>query len=136
MNYWLMKTESETFSWQDLVRDGKACWDGVRNYQARNNIQQMKKGDLVFIYHSVSDKEIVGIAKVSREAYPDPTIDDERWKAVDVVPFQALDNPVTLAKIKKTEGLENIYLLKQSRLSVMPLKPEEFDIILALAQNS
>jgi predicted RNA-binding protein with PUA-like domain len=136
MNYWLMKTEPETFSWQDLVRDGKACWDGVRNYQARNNIQAMKEGDLVFIYHSVSDKEIVGIAKVNREAYPDPTTEDERWKALDVIPFQALDKPVSLAKIKKTEGLENIYLLKQSRLSVMPLKPEEFDIILALAQNS
>ena len=135
MNYWLMKTEPETFGWNDLEREGKTTWDGVRNYQARNNMQLMKAGDLVLIYHSVSDKEIVGIGKISREAYPDPTIEDERWKAVDVVPFLKLQKPVSLKQIKTTEGLENIALLKQSRLSVMPLKKEEFDVLLSLAEK-
>jgi predicted RNA-binding protein with PUA-like domain len=132
MHYWLVKSEPETFSWADLVRDGHACWDGVRNFQARNNLQQMQPGDLVLFYHSVSEKAVVGIAKVNKAAYPDPTIDDAKWVAVDLVPFRDFKDPVTLEQIKQDKRLENIGLLRQSRLSVMPLKPEEFDVLLAL----
>ena len=132
MHYWLVKSEPETYSWADLVRDGRICWDGVRNYQARNNLQQMQPGDMVLFYHSVSEKAIVGIAKVDKAAYPDPTSDDPRWMAVDLVPFRDFKDPVTLEQIKQDKRLENIALLRQSRLSVMPLKPEEFDVLLAL----
>jgi predicted RNA-binding protein with PUA-like domain len=132
MHYWLVKSEPETFSWGDLVRDGHACWDGVRNFQARNNLQQMQPGDLVLFYHSVSEKAVVGIAKVDKTAYPDPTADDAKWVAVDLVPFRDFKDPVTLEQIKQDKRLENIALLRQSRLSVMPLKPEEFDVLLAL----
>ena len=132
MQYWLVKSEPETYSWADLVRDGKTCWDGVRNFQARNNLQQMQPGDLVLFYHSVSEKAIVGIAKVGKAAYPDPSADDAKWMAVDLVPESAFKTPVTLDQIKKEPQLENIALLRQSRLSVMPLKPEEFDLLLAM----
>ncbi|NEM98157.1 EVE domain-containing protein [Pontibacter burrus] len=132
MHYWLVKSEPETFSWADLVRDGRTCWDGVRNFQARNNLQQMQPGDMVLFYHSVSEKAIVGIAKVDKAAYPDPTTDDAKWVAVDLVPFRDFKDPVTLEQIKKDERLQNIALLRQSRLSVMPLQAEEFDILLAL----
>ena len=132
MHYWLVKSEPETYSWADLVRDGRICWDGVRNYQARNNLQQMQPGDMVLFYHSVSEKAIVGIAKVDKAAYPDPTADDAKWMAVDLVPFRDFKDPVTLEQIKQDKRLENIALLRQSRLSVMPLKPEEFDVLLAL----
>lgn len=132
MHYWLVKSEPETYSWADLVRDGRICWDGVRNYQARNNLQQMQPGDMVLFYHSVSEKAVVGIAKVDKAAYPDPTSDDSRWMAVDLVPFRDFRDPVTLEQIKQDKRLENIALLRQSRLSVMPLKPEEFDVLLAL----
>ncbi len=108
-------------------------WDGVRNYQARNNMQQMQPGDLVLFYHSVSEKAIVGIAKVDKAAYPDPTAEEQgKWVVVDLVPFRDFKEPVTLEQIKQDERLQNIALLRQSRLSVMPLKPEEFDILLAL----
>ncbi|QNF32083.1 EVE domain-containing protein [Adhaeribacter swui] len=132
MQYWLVKSEPEAYSWADLVKDGKTSWTGVRNYQARNNITQMKTGDLVLFYHSVSEKAVVGVAQVDREAYQDPTTDDARWQTVDLVPSQDFKKPVTLDQIKKDERLENIALLRQSRLSVMPLKPEEYDIILSL----
>jgi predicted RNA-binding protein with PUA-like domain len=132
MHYWLVKSEPETYSWADLVRDGRICWDGVRNYQARNNLQQMQSGDMVLFYHSVSEKAIVGIAKVDKAAYPDPTADDPKWMAVDLVPFRDFRDPVTLEQIKQDRRLENIALLRQSRLSVMPLKAEEFDVLLAL----
>ncbi len=132
MRYWLVKSEPETFSWADLVRDGRACWDGVRNFQARNNLQQMQPGDMVLFYHSVTQKAIVGIAKVDKAAYPDPTTDDAKWVAVDLVPFRDFKDPVTLEQIKQDKRLENIALLRQSRLSVMPLQAEEFDVLLAL----
>lgn len=132
MQHWLVKSEPDKYAWADLVRDGRTMWDGVRNYQARNNMQQMQPGDLVLYYHSVSEKAIVGIAKVDKPAYPDPTTDDGRWVVVDLVPFRDFKEPVTLEQIKKDARLENIALLRQSRLSVMPLKAEEFDILLAL----
>lgn len=132
MQYWLVKSEPEKYSWTRFVQDGRTCWDGVRNFQARNNLQQMQPGDLVLFYHSVSDKAIVGMAKVEKTAYPDPTADDPKWVAVDLVPVQDFKAPVTLEQIKKDPNLANIALLRQSRLSVMPLKAEEFDVLLAL----
>ncbi|MBC5993102.1 EVE domain-containing protein [Pontibacter cellulosilyticus] len=132
MHYWLVKSEPETYAWADLVKDGRTMWDGVRNYQARNNMQQMQPGDMVLFYHSVSEKAIVGIAKVDKAAYPDPTAKEGNWVVVDLVPFRDFKDPVTLEQIKKDNRLENIALLRQSRLSVMPLKPEEFDVLLAL----
>jgi predicted RNA-binding protein with PUA-like domain len=132
MNYWLVKSEPEAYSWAHLVKDGKTSWTGVRNYQARNNLQAMKKGELVLFYHSISDKAIVGVAKVETEAYPDPTTADVRWLTVDLAPMQDFKDPVTLDQIKKDNRLENIALIKQSRLSVMPLRPEEFEAILNL----
>ncbi|MBC3540366.1 EVE domain-containing protein [Rufibacter sediminis] len=134
MNYWLVKTEPEKYAWSDLERDTKTTWDGVRNFQARNNLQKMQQNDLVMYYHSVSEKSIVGVAKVSQEAYQDPTTQETQWVAVTLVPEQALAKPVTLEQIKKEERLQNIALLRQSRLSVMPLTPEEFDILLSMGQ--
>ncbi|MFD2513814.1 EVE domain-containing protein [Pontibacter locisalis] len=132
MQHWLVKSEPEKYSWANLVKDGRTMWDGVRNYQARNNLQQMQPGDLVLFYHSVSEKSVVGIAKVEKAAYPDPTADDDKWVVVDLVPFRDFKEPVTLEQIKEDKRLENIALLRQSRLSVMPLKAEEFDVLLAL----
>lgn len=132
MQYWLVKSEPETYSWADLVQDGRTCWDGVRNFQARNNLKQMQSEDLVLFYHSVSEKAIVGIAKVDKPAYPDPSADDPKWVAVDLVPVRDFKEAVTLDQIKKDQRLENIALLRQSRLSVMPLKAEEYDVLLAL----
>ncbi|WP_242923015.1 EVE domain-containing protein [Pontibacter liquoris] len=132
MQHWLVKSEPETYAWADLVKQGRACWDGVRNFQARNNLQQMLPGDLVLFYHSVSEKAIVGIAQVDKAAYPDPTADDPKWVAVDLVPFRDFKDPVTLEQIKQDKRLEHIGLLRQSRLSVMPLTGEEFDVLLAL----
>ncbi len=132
MQHWLVKSEPEAYSWADLVKDGKTSWTGVRNFQARNNLGQMKKGDLVLFYHSVSEKAVVGVARVAQEAYPDSTTDDARWLTVDLAPETNFKEAVTLDKIKKDSRLENIALLKQSRLSVMPLKPEEFELILGM----
>ncbi|PVY41955.1 EVE domain-containing protein [Pontibacter virosus] len=132
MQYWLVKSEPEAYSWARFVKEGRVCWDGVRNYQARNNLQLMQPGDLVLFYHSVSEKAIVGMAKVAKAAYPDPSADDPKWMAVDLVPESEFKAPVTLDQIKKDPRLENIALLRQSRLSVMPLKAEEFDVLLAL----
>ncbi|MFD3000074.1 EVE domain-containing protein [Pontibacter toksunensis] len=132
MQHWLVKSEPEKYAWADLVKDGRTTWDGVRNYQARNNMQQMQPGDLVLYYHSVSEKAVVGIAKVEKAAYPDPATDDDRWVVVDLVPFRDFKEPVTLKQIKQDKRLENIALLRQSRLSVMPLTGEEFDVLLAL----
>lgn len=131
MNYWLVKSEPYKYSWDFFVSKGTDMWDGVRNYQARNNLKEMSIGDLVFFYHSNEGMEIVGIAKVVRAHYPDPTVDDERWVVVDLAPFEKLPKPVSLLDIKKDERLKDISLLKQSRLSVMPIKKEEFDIILS-----
>jgi predicted RNA-binding protein with PUA-like domain len=132
MQYWLVKSEPEAYSWGDLVKEGRTSWTGVRNFQARNNIQAMKAGDLVCFYHSVSEKAVVGLAQVDQEAYPDKTSDDPRWLTVDLVPVRDFKDAVTLNQIKKDDRLQNIALLKQSRLSVMPLKSEEFEIILGL----
>lgn len=133
MNYWLVKSEPFKYSWDDFVREGTGIWDGVRNYQARNNLAAMKCDDLAFFYHSNEGKEIVGLAKITREHYPDPTTDDPRWMVVELQPVEKLPKPVTLAQIKSDPALENIALLRQSRLSVIPLRAEEFDYILQLA---
>ena len=130
--YWLLKSEPGAFSWDDLVRLGRDHWDGVRNYQARNNLAAMKKGDKALFYHSVNEKQVVGVAKVVRESYPDPTTDDERWVVVDVAPVHPLKRPVTLAEIKADPELAHISLVRQSRLSVVPLTKAEFDRILGL----
>ena len=128
--HWLAKSEPFKYSWDDFVKDGSTYWDGVRNAQARNNLAAMKKGDLVLYYHSNEGKEVVGVAKVSREAYPDPTTDDERWVVVDLAPVKPLIHPVTLAEIKADAALAEIALVKQSRLSVMPIQKRAFDRIL------
>lgn len=132
MNYWLVKSEPEKYSWADLIKDGRTSWTGVRNFQARNNLQQMKVGDLVLFYHSVSERAVVGIAKVDREAYPDPTSDDPQWLTVDLVAARDFRDPVSLDQIKKDSRLQNTPLLRQSRLSVMPLQAEEFEVLLSL----
>ena len=129
MSYWLVKSEPHKYSWQQLLKDGWTYWDGVRNYQARNNLQEMKKGDAVLFYHSSEGLEVVGIARVIKEAYPDPTTDDQRWVAVDIEPVETLAIPVALRDMKKDQRLQNLGLIKQGRLSVMPLTPEEFKII-------
>lgn len=129
MNYWLIKQEPSCYAWQTFVKDGETAWTGVRNYQARNHLRAMKKGDRALFYHSVSEKSVVGIAKVSREAYPDPTASEETWSCVDVVPVKKLARPVSLAEIKADTTLSTIPLLKQSRLSVMPLTAIEFEKI-------
>ena len=133
MNYWLLKTEPETFSWSDLVRDKKAVWDGVRNFQARKNLKDMKKGDLAFIYHTGDEKAIVGISIVSREFYPEPK--DPDWVAVDLAPDNALKNPVTLARVKQDKSMQKMVLVKAARLSVQPVTKEEYEKILSLSLN-
>lgn len=134
MNYWLVKSEPGAYSWDDFVKLGRDHWDGVRNYQARNNMKLMKVGDEVLFYHSVSDKQIVGIAEVVKEFYQDPTTDDERWVVVDLVPKRKLTTPVTLANIKADDRLQEIALLRNSRLSVMPISEEHYHIILSMSE--
>ncbi|MCP1236120.1 EVE domain-containing protein [Gluconobacter kondonii] len=126
MAFWLVKSEPEAFSWAQQVHNNVEPWTGVRNYQARNNLAAMKIGDLAFFYHSVSEKRIVGVVEVVREAYPDPTADDPRWVCVDVKAMGALTRPVSLAEIKADPALAEMALLKQSRLSVAPVTEEEF----------
>ena len=129
MKYWLLKSEPNTWSWSDQVREGASMWDGVRNYQARNNLIKMKKGDHCFFYHSVTERSIVGIVKVVKEYYDDPTDSTGKFVVVDVKAIEKLKNPVTLDKIKKVNKLKNIPLIKQSRLSVMPLQKQREEII-------
>lgn len=136
MNYWLVKSEPEKYSWEQFRKDGSTFWDGVRNYQARNNLQAMRKGDLVLFYHSQEGREVVGIAKVVQEAYQDPTTDDTRWVVVDLKPVKALKQPVSLEQIKQDPRLQTIALVRQGRLSVMPLSPEEFDAVLELGATA
>lgn len=126
MAFWLVKSEPEAFSWAQQVHNGVEPWTGVRNYQARNNLAAMKVGDLAFFYHSVSEKRIVGVVEVAREAYPDPTAEDPRWVCVDVKAMGAFARPVSLADIKADPDLAEMALLKQSRLSVAPVTVEEF----------
>ena len=128
MNYWLVKQEPEKYSFNDLIADGATVWTGVRNFQARNNLREMRVGDKVLFYHSISEKAIVGLAEVSREEFPDPT--DEKWIAVEIKPIGKLEKSVTLNDIKAKKSLENIALIKQSQLSVMPLTKQEFETIL------
>jgi predicted RNA-binding protein with PUA-like domain len=130
--YWLIKSEPDAYPYAQLVKDGKTVWDGVRNFQARNNLRAMKEGDLVFFYHSNVGKEIVGVARVAREAYPDPRAKGEDWSAVDVGPAFALAKPVSLETIKKDPKLEGLQLITHSRLSVVPLSAAHFEHILAL----
>lgn len=135
MNYWLIKSEPNTYSWDDLVKLGNDHWDGVRNYQARNNLKAMKLGDLAFFYHSVNEKCVIGIAECVREFYPDPTTDDDRWVVVDFVPKQKLKKSVTLEEIKAMTSLADMVLVKNSRLSVQPVTREEFDIIITMSET-
>jgi predicted RNA-binding protein with PUA-like domain len=127
-----MKTEPNTYSWTDMLKEKECYWDGVRNYQARNNMRAMKKGDHVFWYHSGKEKSVIGVVKVTREHYQDPTTDDDRWSVVDVAPILQLKEPVTLAMVKATPSLKDVALVRQSRLSVMPFDKTSFDIILKL----
>jgi len=133
MNYWLVKSEPEAYAWSQLVKDGKTAWTGVRNFAARLNLRAMKKGDLVFFYHSVSDKQVVGLARVVKEFYPDATAEEGDWSCVDLEPVKPLKNPVTLAAIKADQVLKDMKLVRQSRLSVTPLTPAEFARLLELA---
>ncbi len=130
MNFWLVKQEPEKYSFDDLIVEGKTVWTGVRNFQARNNLRTMKRGDKVLFYHSISEKAVVGLAEVSREEFPDPT--DEKWIAVEIKPIEKFVKSVTLDKIKSEKSLENIALVKQSRLSVIPLTRDEFEMIIKL----
>jgi len=132
---WLVKQEPETYSWEDFVRDGRTDWTGVRNFQARNNLRQMKVGDRVLFYHSGTGKCVVGIAEVARAAYPDPTAADPQWVAVDIKPVKPLNEPVPLASIRYHAKLADLPLIRQSQLSVMPLTKEEFETILVMGKG-
>lgn len=133
MAYWLVKSEPSVYSWDQFVKDKQTCWSGVRNYAARINLRAMKKGDAVLYYHSNEGVEIVGIAKVIKEAYQDPTTADERWVAVDLKPIKKLRNPVPLEIIKKDKSMVNMDLVRLGRLSVQTVKEEEWKLILELA---
>lgn len=135
MKHWLVKQEPSAYSWDDFVQDGKTAWTGVRNFQARNNLQAMRRGDRVLYYHSVTGKAVVGEARVVGEAYPDPTAQEAGWVCVDLAPVKPLPRPVTLEEVKADERLEKIALLRQSRLSVMPLTAAEYRVILGLARK-
>lgn len=132
MAAWLIKSEPGKYSWEMLVRDKRTFWDGVRNYQARNNMQAMKKGDFCLFYHSVTGKEIVGVAKVVRTAYPDPTTDDERWVVMDIAPWKAMKKPVSLSALRAGTNSCNMALIKQSRLSVSPVTEKEYKAVLKM----
>lgn len=133
MAYWLVKSEPFKYSWDQFVKDKKTFWDGVRNYAARNFLRDMKKGDEVFFYHSNEGLEIVGIAKVVKESYQDPTTDEDAWVVVDLAPVKQLANPVSLKQIKAEPKLASMALIKLSRLSVSPVTPEEWKVILHMA---
>jgi predicted RNA-binding protein with PUA-like domain len=133
MAYWLVKSEPGTYSWDDFVKEGQTCWSGVRNYAARLHLRNMKKGDEVFFYHSNEGTDIVGIGKVIKEAYQDPTTDDDRWAAVDLKPVRKLKKPVALDSIKKEKRLANMALVRIGRLSVQPVTDAEYKVIMGLA---
>jgi predicted RNA-binding protein with PUA-like domain len=133
MNYWLVKTEPETYSFDDLVKDKKTVWDGVRNFQARSNLKKMEKGDLVFVYHTGDQKSVAGIAKVVQAGYPEPK--DKDWVAVDLAPEKKLKNPVSLAQIKSDKRLSGMVLVRAARLSVQPVTQGEFDLVMALSEG-
>lgn len=135
MNYWLVKSEPEAYSWSQFVKDGKTAWTGVRNFAARNNLRAMKKGDLVFFYHSGEQKSVIGLARVTKEFYPDATADEGDWSCVDVKAEKVLAKPVTLAQIKAEKILREMVLAKQSRLSVSPVTGTQFERLLRLAET-
>lgn len=135
MQHWMVKQEPTAYAWETFVKDGRTAWTGVRNFQARNNLRAMKRGDSVLYYHSVEGKEVVGIAKVVKVAYPDPTATEGDWVCVDLSPVETLSHPVSLETIKGTETLADIPLLKQSRLSVMPVTAKHFDTIIDLGKT-
>ena len=135
MHYWLVKSEPFAYSYDDLVNDGRSMWEGIRNYAARNHLRDMKKGDLVFFYHSRKGLEVVGIARVVREHYPDPTAEKGDWSAVDLEPVRALQKPVSLEAIKAEKDLQDIPLIRISRLSVMPLEKKAFQKILNMGET-
>jgi len=132
MNHWLVKTEPDSYSWHDLVKDKKTVWDGVRNFQARSNLKKMEKGDIVLIYHTGDEKAIVGQAQVTKSAYPDPK--DAEWSVVELSAGKALKKPVSLAQIKSDKRLSEMVLVRASRLSVQPVKPSEYDLIIGLSE--
>ena len=133
MAYWLVKSEPSAYSWDELVKDKQTCWSGVRNYAARINLRAMKKADEVLFYHSNEGVEIVGIAKVVKEAYPDPTTDDERWVAVDIKAHKKLKKPVSLVQLKTDGRFANMDLVRLGRLSVQTVKPEEWEMLMKMA---
>ncbi|MGD0351456.1 MAG: EVE domain-containing protein [Verrucomicrobiota bacterium] len=135
MNYWLVKSEPEAYSWSDCLKDGETAWTGVRSFPARKNLRAMKAGDQVFFYHSGDEKSVVGLARVVREFYPDPTADEGDWSAVDLAPVKTLARPVTLAVIKTDKILKSMALVRQSRLSVMPVTAGQFTRLLELAET-
>jgi predicted RNA-binding protein with PUA-like domain len=135
MNYWLVKSEPEAYSWSDFLKDGKTAWTGVRNFAARNNLRAMKIGDRVFYYHSGGEKSVVGLARATREFHPDPTADEGDWSAVGLAPVKMLAKPVTLAAIKADKILKGMTLFRQSRLSVTPVTAEQFTRLLELAET-
>jgi predicted RNA-binding protein with PUA-like domain len=135
MNFWLVKQEPEAYPWAALVRDGSTAWTGVRNFQARNNLRGMKRGDLVFYYHTGGETQVVGVAKVARKAYADPTASEGDWSCVDLVPFKALKTSVPLEAIKADNILKEMVLVKNSRLSVSPVTTPQADQLLELAQT-
>jgi predicted RNA-binding protein with PUA-like domain len=134
-SYWMVKQEPEAYSWSTFVKDGGTAWTGVRNFQARNNLRAMKKGDLVFFYHSVSEKQVVGLAKVAKEHYPDKTAEEGDWSTVDLEPVKPLVRPVTLDTMKSDPELKDLPLIKQSRLSVSPVSEKQAERILQLAKS-
>jgi|SRR5580698_62272 predicted RNA-binding protein with PUA-like domain len=134
MNYWLVKSEPEAYSWAQFSKDSETAWTGVRNFAARNHLRAMKKGDTVFFYHSGDEKSVVGLARVQKEFYPDPTANEGDWSCVDLVPVKAMAAPVTLAQIKGDKMLREMVFVKQSRLSVSPLTRPQFDQLMQLAK--
>jgi predicted RNA-binding protein with PUA-like domain len=136
MQYWLVKQEPDDYSWADFVKDGRSAWTGVRNYQARNNLRAMAKGDLVFYYHSGEEKQVVGIAQVDKTAYPDPTANEGDWSSVDLVPVNAVAQPVSLKVIKDDTVLKEMLLVRNSRLSVVPVSKAQYEKLLKLSKTS
>jgi predicted RNA-binding protein with PUA-like domain len=134
-NYWMVKQEPEAYSWDTFEKEGRTSWTGVRNFQARNNLRSMRTGDLVFFYHSVSEKQVVGLAKVAKEHYPDTTAEEGDWSAVDLVPFKRLDRPVSLETLKKDPALRDLPLIRQSRLSVLPVNETHAQRLLELGKK-
>jgi predicted RNA-binding protein with PUA-like domain len=133
MNYWLVKTEPDGYSWDNLVKDKKTVWDGVRNFQARSHLKKMEKGDIVFIYHTGDEKAIIGLAQVTKPAFPDPK--DPAWAVIELAAQKALKKPISLAQIKSDKRLSDMVLVRASRLSVQPVKPAEYDLIIGLSET-